>query len=182
MLRAVRVVRSRAAEFCVRADRVGLLGASAGGHLAASAALMFDAPEGRTGVALDSVSARPDFVALVYPVVTLEVPFAHKGSRTALLGEKPAPELIERMSLEKQARQDAPPVFIAATGADRPVPVENSLLLYQALRRAGVPAEVHVYAAGSHGDSLDPQYGPTALWPARCEEWMRFNGWLPNVG
>ena len=58
----------------------------------------------------------------------------------------------------------------------------TALLFYQALRRAGVPAEVHVYAAGSHGDSLDPQYGPTALWPARCEEWMRFNGWLPNVG
>ena len=178
VLRAVRLVRSRAAEFGVRPDRVGLLGASAGGHLSASAALMFDAPEGRTGAALDSVSARPDFVALVYPVITLEDPHAHKGSRTALLGERPAPELVERLSLEKHARRDAPPVFIAATGADQSVPVENSLLLYQALRRAGVAAEMHVYASGAHGDSLDPQYGPTALWPQRCEEWMRFNGWL----
>jgi acetyl esterase/lipase len=182
VLRAVRVVRSRAAEFGVRADRVGLLGVSAGGHLSASAALMFDAPEGRTGAQLDAVSARPDFVALVYPVITLEDSFAHKGSREALLGAKPTPELVERLSLEKHARKEAPPVFLAATEADQSVPVENTLLFYQALRRAGVPAEMHVYAAGSHGDSLDPRYGPTALWPLRCEEWMRFNGWLPQAG
>lgn len=181
VLRAVRVVRSRAAEFGVRADRVGLLGASAGAHLAASAAVMFDAPEGRTGAPLDQVSARPDFVALVYPVVTMEDPFVHKGSRTALLGRQPSPELIERLSIEKHVRKDMPPVFLVATMADKTVPVENTLLLYQALRRAGVPAEMHVYAQGSHGDSLDPQYGPTALWPQRCEEWMRFNGWLPRL-
>jgi acetyl esterase/lipase len=182
VLRAVRTVRSRAAEFGVRPDRIGLLGVSAGGHLSASAALMFDAPEGRTGAQLDSVSARPDFVALVYPVITLEDPFVHKGSREALLGARPARELVERLSLEKHARKDAPPVFLAATEADKSVPVENTLMFYQALRRAGVPAEMHVYAAGSHGDSLDPQYGPTALWPLRCEEWMRFNGWLPKAG
>ncbi len=181
VLRAVRLVRSRAAEFGVRADRIGLLGASAGGHLSASAALMFDAPEGRTGAQLDAVSARPDFVALVYPVITLEEPFAHKGSREALLGASPAPELVGRLSLEKHVRKDMPPVFLAATGADKSVPVENTLLFYQALRRADVPAEMHVYAAGSHGDSLDPQYGPTALWTLRCEEWMRFNGWLPKT-
>jgi acetyl esterase/lipase len=142
---------------------------------------MFDAPEGRTGAPLDAVSARPDFVALVYPVITLEDPFVHKGSREALLGARPAPELIERLSLEKHARKETPPIFLAATEADKSVPVENTLLFYQALRRAGVPAEMHVYAAGSHGDSLDPQYGPTALWPLRCEEWMRFNGWLPKA-
>lgn len=180
VLRAVRLVRSRAAEFGVRADRVGLMGVSAGGHLAASAAEMFDAPEGRTGAALDSVSARPDFVALVYPVITMEDPFVHKGSREALLGAGPKPEMLERLSLEKHARKDMPPVFLVATGADKSVPVENTLMLYRALRDAGVAAEMHVYAAGSHGDSLDPQYGPTALWPLRCEEWMRSNGWLPK--
>ena len=179
VLRAVRTVRSRAAEFGVRADRIGLLGVSAGGHLAATAAEMFDAPEGRTGAALDAVSARPDFVALVYPVITMEDGYVHKGSREALLGASPKPELVELMSLEKHARKDMPPVFLAATEADQSVPVENTLMLYQALRRAGVPAEMHVYARGSHGDSLDPQYGTTALWPLRCEEWMRANGWLP---
>jgi acetyl esterase/lipase len=180
VLRAVRLVRSRASEFGVRADRIGLLGVSAGGHLSASAALMFDAAEGRTGAQIDSVSARPDFVALVYPVVTMEDPFVHKGSREALLGAKPAPELVERLSLEKHARKDAPPVFLVATEADKSVPVENTLMLYRALRDAGVAAEMHVYATGSHGDSLDAQYGTTALWPLRCEEWMRANGWLPK--
>ncbi len=180
VLRAMRLVRSRASEFGVRADRVGLLGVSAGGHLAASAAEMFDAAEGRTGAALDSVSARPDFVALVYPVVTMEDPFVHKGSRESLLGASPKPELVQLLSLEKHARKDSPPVFLVATEADKSVPVENTLMLYRALRDAGVAAEMHVYAQGSHGDSLDAQYGTTALWPQRCEEWMRANGWLPK--
>ncbi|MFL6208669.1 MAG: alpha/beta hydrolase [Pyrinomonadaceae bacterium] len=181
VLRAVRVVRARAAEFGVRPDRIGVFGVSAGGHLSACAATMFDAPEGRTGAALDSVSARPDFVALIYPVITMAEPFVHKGSRTALLGNQPSPELIRRYSIEQRVRKDMPPVFIAATMADQSVPVENSLQLYEALRRAGVPAELHIYAQGAHGNSLDPQYGPTAQWPERCVEWMRFNGWLPKV-
>jgi acetyl esterase/lipase len=181
VLRAVRIVRSRAAEFGVRPDRIGVLGASAGAHVAACAATMFDAPEGRTGAPLDNVSARPDFIALIYPVVTMEEPFVHKGSRTALLGEKPSPNLIQRLSIEKNVRKDMPPVFLVATMADKSVPVENTLMLYGALRRAGVPTEMHVYSQGSHGNSLDPQYGPTAQWPQRLEEWMRFNGWLPKV-
>ena len=181
VLRAVRIVRSRAAEFGVRPDRIGVLGASAGGHLAACASTMWDAPEGRTGAPLDNVSARPDFAVLIYPVITMEDPFVHKGSRTALLGEQPAPDLIERLSAERHVRKDSPPMFLAATMADKTVPVENSLRFYQALRDAGVPAEMHVYSQGSHGNSLDPRYGPTAEWPKRCEEWMRFNGWLPKA-
>jgi acetyl esterase/lipase len=181
VLRAVRLVRSRAAEFGVKADRIGVAGGSAGGHLAACAATMWDAPEGRTGVALDAVNARPDFAVLIYPVITMEDPFAHKGSREALLGAAPAPELLAQLSLEKRVRGDMPPVFLVATMADKSVPVENSLRFYQALRDAGVPAEMHIYAAGAHGNSLDPQYGPTAKWLERMEEWMRFNGWLPDL-
>jgi acetyl esterase/lipase len=181
VLRAVRLVRSRAAEFGVRPDRVGVLGGSAGGHLAACAATMWDAPEGRTGSPLDDVSARPDFAALIYPVVTMEDPFVHKGSRTALLGTNASVELTEKLSIEKHVRKDSPPCFFVATMADKSVPVENSLHLYEALCNAGVPAEMHVYAQGSHGNSLDPQYGPTAEWPARLEEWLRFNGWLKKT-
>jgi acetyl esterase/lipase len=178
VLRAIRLVRSQAEKFGVKPDRIGLLGQSAGGHLAACAGLLWDSPEGKTGAELDAVSARPDFVTLVYPVITMADPFVHKGSREALLGKEPKAELIEALSLEKHARKNAPPIFIAATMADKSVPVENSLRLYQALRDAGVPAEMHVYAQGSHGNSLDPQYGPTAQWPQRMIEWMRFNGWL----
>jgi acetyl esterase/lipase len=178
VLRAIRIVRSRAAEFGVKPDRIGVMGASAGGHLAACAATMWDDPEGKTGSKLDDVNARPDFCALIYPVITMEDPFAHKGSRTALLGKNPSPELIEKYSVEKHVRKDTPPVFVVETEADKTVPVENTLHFYQALRNAGVPAEMHVYAQGSHGNSLDPQYGPTAEWPKRLEEWLRFNGWV----
>lgn len=180
VLRAIRIVRSRAAEFGVRPDRIGLLGGSAGGHLAASASTMWEAPEGKTGAAIDSVNARPDFAMLIYPVVTMEKPCVHEGSRVALLGNAPAPELVQTLSIEKHVRKDTPPMFLVATMADQSVPVENSLHLYQALRDAGVPAEMHVYAFGTHNDNRDPQYGTTAFWPQRAEEWMRENGWLPK--
>ena len=181
MLRAIRTVRSRAVEFGVRADRIGVLGGSAGAHLAGCAATLWDREEGRTGHTLDQVSARPDFAIMIYPVITMAEPFAHKGSREALFGKDPKPEAVALLSLEQQVRKDTPPVFLAATQADKSVPVENTLLFYQALRAAGVPAEMHVYAQGSHGDSLDPKYGPTAQWPKRAEEWLRFNGWLTTT-
>ncbi|MFT3870853.1 MAG: alpha/beta hydrolase [Nibricoccus sp.] len=181
VLRAIRIVRSRAADFGIKPERIGVFGASAGGHVAASAATFWDDPAGQSGDPIDAVNARPDFVILVYPVITMDASRTHKGSRENLLGPNPSPELIDRLSLERHARKDMPPVFLAATMADTSVPVENSLHFYQALRDAKVPAEMHVYGKGSHGDSLDPQYGPTAKWPLRAEEWMRFNGWLPSA-
>jgi acetyl esterase/lipase len=178
VLRAVRTVRSRAAEFGVSTDRIGVMGTSAGGHLSGCVATLWDHPDGKTGAAMDAVSARPDFAILIYPVVTLSESFAHPGSREALLGKSPAHGLAEAFSLEKHVRKDSPPFFIVATMADTTVPVMNSLSLYQELVKVGVPSEMHVYAQGSHGNSRDPQYGPTAAWPQRLEEWLRFNGWL----
>jgi acetyl esterase/lipase len=158
----VRLLRSRAAEFGIRSDRIGVMGASAGGHVAASAATLFDATEGKTGAAIDNVSARPDFVALLYPVITMMPPFAHAESRRNLLGEHPPSDLAERLSIERHVRADMPPVFLAHTAEDTSVPLENSLLFYRALRSAGVPAELHLYERGPHGFGTRTDLGPTS--------------------
>jgi acetyl esterase/lipase len=178
VLRAVRLVRSRAKEFDVREDRIGVMGSSAGGHLSSTAATLYDAPEGRTGAALDAVSARPTFVVLVYPVITMKEPFAHMGSRRSLLGENPTAELVDRYSTELQVTKDTPPVFLVHTEEDTTVPIENSLLFFQALRRFKVDSELHLYEKGPHGFGLRADLGPTSEWPKRLEEWMRSHGWL----
>jgi acetyl esterase/lipase len=181
VLRAIRIVRSRAREFGVRPDRIGVLGSSAGGHLAACAGTLFDDPEGRTGAALDAVSARPDFLALLYPVITMTLPFTHAASRKNLIGDSPSPVLVEHLSIETQVRRDTPPTFIVHTAEDTSVPLENSLLFFQALRRAGIPVEAHFYERGPHGFGTSPGLGPTSEWPKRLEEWMRSHGWLDPV-
>ena len=140
VLRAVRLVRSRAAEFKIDPARLGVMGSSAGGHLAASAGTLFDHPAGRTGAALDAVSARPDFLILMYPVITMDDPFVHAGSRKGLLGAKPTPELRRLASMEKQVTASTPPTLLIHTQEDQSVPVENSILFYQALTKAKVPA------------------------------------------
>lgn len=175
---AVRLVRAKSGELGVKPDRIGVLGFSAGGHLASCAATMWDDPVTRTGAALDAVSARPDFALLIYPVITMKDPFAHKDSRTRLLGANPSPELIEALSTETRVNAQTPPVFLMSTMEDKTVPVENSLAFLQALRRAGVPAEMHVYQAGPHGVGLRPPHVAAAEWPKAAEAWMRLNGWL----
>ena len=137
ILRAVRLVRARAGEFGVRPDRIGVFGASAGGHLAAAAATLFDAEEGHSGAAIDATSARPDFVALLYPVITMRDPFVHADSRRNLLGATPTETLLDRMSIETRVRADMPPVFLVHTAEDTSVPIENSVRLLEALRRCG---------------------------------------------
>jgi beta-xylosidase/acetyl esterase/lipase len=180
VLRAVRLVRSRAAEFGVRPDRVGVMGASAGGHVAAMAATMWDAPEGRTGAAIDAVSARPDFVALLYPVITMRAPFAHADSVRNLLGAAPPEALLDRLSLERRARSDMPPAFLVHTAEDRSVPLDNSVQFYQAVRAAGARAELQLYERGPHGFGTRTDLGTTSGWVDRWFEWMRANAWLPD--
>jgi acetyl esterase/lipase len=178
VLRAVRWVRSHADELGVDAGRIGVFGSSAGGHLAASAGTLFDSSEGKTGAPLDSVAARPDFIALLYPVITMKEPHAHAGSRKALLGPDPAPSAIEAASLELHVRRETPPTFIVHTAEDKSVPVENSLAFYQALRAAAIPAEMHLYEKGPHGFGLRKDLGPASEWPARFAEWLRAQGFL----
>ena len=178
VLRAVRIVRSRAAEFKVNPARIGVMGSSAGGHLAASAGTLFDHPDGKTGAALDATSARPDFLILMYPVITLDDPAVHAGSRKALLGAKPTPELLQLLSLEKQVTAATPPTLLIHTQEDKSVPVENSILFYQALTRMKVPAEMYLFEHGSHGMGMKAEFGTASEWPKRAEEWLRNRGLL----
>ena len=173
VLRALRLVRSQAAKLGINPARIGVMGSSAGGHLAASAGTLFDHPLGRTGAALDSTSARPDFLVLMYPVITMEGPAAHAGSRKALLGTAPSAELMRLMSLEHQVSAATPPTLLIHTQADATVPVENSILFYQALTRAKVPAAMVLYEQGGHGMGMRGGLGTASEWPRRAEEWLQ---------
>ncbi len=178
VLRAVRIVRSRAAEFKIDPARIGVMGSSAGGHLTASAGTLFNHAAGKTGAALDAVSARPDFLILMYPVITMSDPAAHAGSRRALLGPNPSPELLALMSLEKQVTASTPPTLLIHTQEDKAVPIENSILFFQALTKAGVPAEMYLFEHGSHGMGMKAGLGTASEWPRRAEEWLRSRGLL----
>lgn len=178
-LRAVRLLRSRAAEFGVRPDHIGMLGGSAGAHLAASAGTLFAAPEGKTGAPLDAVSGRPDFLVLIFPVIAMEGRFVHVPSRDALLGPHPSDELKHHLSVDAQVTKDTPPTFLVHSMADTTSPVQNSILFYMAMLQARAPIEMHLYPQGPHGSGMNPKYGTISEWPKLCESWMRFNGWLP---
>lgn len=178
VLRAVRLVRANAATYRIRPDRIGVMGSSAGGHVAASAGTLFDHPLGRTGAALDKVSARPDFLMLLYPVITMDGPAVHAGSRKALLGSNPAAEAIRLMSVETQVTSATPPTLLIHTQEDGTVPVENSILFYQALTRAKVPAEMYLFEHGGHGMGMRAGLGTSSDWPRRAEEWLKARGLL----
>jgi len=180
VLRAVRLVRAHAAEFGLNPAHIGVLGGSAGSHVAGSAGTLYEDPLGKTGAPLDGVSARPDFMILIFSVLSMEDPNASVSARRALLGEHPTPELMEHYSIERQVTANTPPAFLIHTQGDTTVKLENELQLYAALRRNNVPTELHLYPVGTHGSGQDPNFGPTALWPKLCEEWMRFNGWVPT--
>jgi acetyl esterase/lipase len=174
--RAIRTVRARASEWNVDPKRVGILGFSAGGHLAATASTQFDAGRADAEDAIERQSSRPDVSVLVYPVITMTDPHTHRGSRENLLGKSPAAEQVEAMSAEKRVTKDTPPAFIFHTADDQAVPVENALLYAMALRKNGVPFELHVYEHGRHGVGLAQGDAVLGTWPARCADWLAGKG------
>jgi acetyl esterase/lipase len=176
--RAIRIVRSRAKEWDIDPERVGILGFSAGGHLASSAGTHFQNNYYEVKDAIDRISCRPDFMILIYPVITLDDSFTHSGSKRNLLGENPDPQLVENLSNEKQVTPETPPTFLVHTNEDTAVPAENSIYFYLALRKAGVPAEMHIYLKGPHGSAIEKKFGIVSTWPERCTDWMKVRGLL----
>jgi acetyl esterase/lipase len=169
---ALRTVRSKARELGVDPNRIGIMGFSAGGHLASTAETHFET--------VDGVSSRPDFAILCYPVVTLtQEQYVHKGSRQYLLGDHPDPKRVELLSNELQVTAQTPPTFLFHTNEDTTVPAENSVLFYMALRKAGVPAEMHIFEPGRHGLGLAQSNPALAIWPTLLENWFRTRGILP---
>lgn len=165
--RAVRRVRSEAKSLGIRGDRIGVMGSSAGGHLAASlgnlfAESLYEEGEDKT------VSSRPDWTILCYPVITFEPPFSNAYSGQMLMGEKPSAELVTHLSCDRTVSKDTPPSFIWHTFEDNAVPVENSLMYASALRRSGIPFELHIYEKGPHGKGLFNGHP----WAEECVRWM----------
>jgi acetyl esterase/lipase len=180
--RALRMLRARAQEWGVDPRRIGILGFSAGGHLAATAATDAAGENGGAADPIERVSPRPDFAILCYPVITLAGPAAHAGSRTHLLGEVPDPQLVEALSAERRVTTETPPTFLFHTADDAAVPVENSILFFEALRRAGVPAALHVFPRGRHGVGLAPGDPLLSQWPRLCAQWLEAEGLLRAEG
>jgi acetyl esterase/lipase len=164
--RAVRIVRARAGEWHVDPKQIGIMGSSAGGHLASTLLTHYDAGDTHSPDVIERQSSRPDFGILCYAVITMGQ-FTHQGSKNNLLGRDPSPELVRSLSNELQVTRDTPPCFIWHTWEDTAVPVENSLQFAAALRQAGVRFDLHLYQKGGHGMGLG-----TNTWdPARRHPW-----------
>ena len=176
--RAMKVVRSRADEWNIDPQRIGIMGFSAGGHLASSIGTHFKNKYYDQQDDYDKADCRPDFMILVYPVITMEDSYTHKGSQMNLLGRNADPNMIEKYSNEKQVTSETPPTFLVHSSEDGTVPVENSVNFYLALRKAKVPAEMHIYRKGGHGTGIEKRNGVISTWTDRCMQWMAVSGLL----
>jgi len=175
--RAIRMTRSDATQWNIDPARIGIMGFSAGGHLAAMTGVHFDAGRPDAADPIDRVTSRPDFLILGYPVITFSGAVAHKGSRADLLGKSPDPKLFDYYSADLQVTPQTPPAFIVQA-KDDPIKVENSILFHDAMERAKVPCEMQLYEKGGHGFGLGVHGGEVADWPARCEAWLKRSGIL----
>ena len=170
--RAIRLTRASAAEWAIDPTRIGVLGFSAGGHLASTAATHFDSGEASATDPVEKVSCRPDIAVLVYPVISMHPPYGHGGSRKNLLGDSPDEHLVDLLSNEKQVTEKTPPTFLVQSSDDHSVPVENSLEFATALAQHKVPFEMRIFAHGGHGFGMAPNDPELSTWPKDVEQWL----------
>lgn len=171
---AMRQVRAHAAEWNIDPRKIGVMGFSAGGHLASTLGTHFDLGNATSADLVQKQSCRPDFMILMYPVISFTQPCTHVGSREALLGKNPSPELVSYYSNELQIQDNTPPAFLVHADDDTGVPVENSLLMYEALRKKKISAELHILSEGGHGFGLGGANGHIAEWSGALREWLRW--------
>ncbi|MBN2310329.1 MAG: alpha/beta hydrolase [Candidatus Hydrogenedentes bacterium] len=177
--RALRTVRARAEEWGVNPDRIGVMGFSAGGHLASTAGTHFTKGRRLAKDPIERASSRPDFMILIYPVISLTSPKSHRGSLHNLLGPDPDPALKAELSSELHVTKHTPPAFLVHTTADGAVASENSAMFYLALREKKVSGELHIYEKGKHGFGLAVDDPVLSTWPGHCIAWLRAQGFLP---
>ena len=174
--RAIRTVRAHAAEWHLDPARIGIVGFSAGGHLAMTASTHFDDGQAASNDPVERANSRPDFTVLGYPVISMVEVWTHRGSRTNLLGDNPDPALAKSLSGEAAVTAKTPPTFIFQTNEDTTVPAENAVYYYLALRKAGVPAEMHIFEKGPHGVGLANDDPTLSVWSSLLANWLRGRG------
>ena len=171
---AMRIVRRNAKEWNVDPNKIGIMGFSAGGHLAATLCTHYDAKVYDS----DTTSAKPDFSILLYPVISMKPGITHKGSMENLLGKNPTKEKIDWFSNELQVNKNTPPAFLALSGDDNVVPIENSIDYFLALKKYKIPGELHIFNKGGHGFGLGKKGTTQSNWPLLCQAWMKEMGLL----
>nr|WP_319997317.1 alpha/beta hydrolase [uncultured Draconibacterium sp.] len=170
--RAIRLVRRHAKEWGINPEKVGIMGFSAGGHVASTISTHYNE---KVYDAIDSTNARPNFSLLIYPVISMDSTITHSGSRVNLLGNSPAPEQVMHFSNEFQVNEQTPPAFVVHSLDDDVVPVQNSIKYALAMKKYHVPCELHIYESGGHGYGMAPGGSTQSMWPEACLKWLDAN-------
>lgn len=171
-IKAMRIVRGNAKKWNIDKNKIGIMGFSAGGHLASTLSTHYDI---QLYNCKNPVSARPDFSILAYPVISMEKSITHMGSRTYLLGDKPTDDKVRYFSNDQMVNENTPPAFIFHAADDKSVPVQNSINYFKALNRYNIPVEMHIYEKGGHGFGIKNLKGSVSNWPKDCENWLRMH-------